>query len=108
MSISVFYLQIILVSLLCNILINYFSVIIDVLKPKLHWSSEYAVVKQNINMLYSFVLCLLLMGIFIGVASYIDNVTILTSVLSAVMFLLLIVFEIFLKKYEHEIFKKIS
>lgn len=103
-----FYLQIILVSLLCNILINYFSVIIDVLKPKLHWSSEYAVVKQNMNMLYSFILCLLLMGIFIGVASYIDNVNILTAVLSAIMLLLLIVFEIFLKKYEHEIFKKIS
>ena len=104
----VLFLQIVLVSLLCNIVVNYFSVIIDVLKPKLHWSSEYVVVKQNMNMLYSFVLGLLVIGVVIGVSSYIDNINILAFVLSAIMILLLIVFEVFLKKYEHQIFKKIS
>lgn len=104
----VLYLEIIFLSLLCNILVNYFSVLIDVINPKLHWSSEYTVVKQNINMLYSFFLSLILMGIIIGIASYVDNINVLTAILSSIMILALIVFEGFIKKFENKIFKKIS
>ena len=104
----VFYLKTFWVALLCNILINYFSVFIDVLNPKLHWSSEYAVVKQNINMLYGFFLNLIVMGIIITAASYIDDLNILISVLSGIIIFVMTVFEIFLQKYQNKIFKKIS
>lgn len=104
----ILYLEIFFIAFLCNIVVNYFSVMIDVLRPKLHWSSEYAVVKQNMNMLYGFVLNLLVIGIVISVSSYIDNVNILTGILSGIMILFLVVFEVFLKKYERQIFRKIS
>ena len=104
----VIYLEIIFIALLCNVVVNYLSVLIDAINPKLHWNSEYTVVKQNINMLYSFFLSLVVMGIIIGIASYIDNINILTAILSSIMIFTLVVFETFIKKYENKIFKKIS
>lgn len=102
-----FYLKVIFLSVLCNIIVNYFSVFIDVLNPKLHWDTEYAVVKQNINMIYGFFLDLVIMGTIIGVASYIENINILICILSGINIFALIVFEIFLQKYQNKIFKRI-
>ena len=42
-------LKIFVIGILSNIVVNYFSVAIDVLRPKLYWSSEYTVVKQNLK-----------------------------------------------------------
>ena len=102
------FMEIILLALLSNFFVNYFSVVIDLMNPKLHWTTEYAVVKQNINMLYSFILSLVLIGIIMGVSSYIDDYNILTLALSGIMIFALIVFEVFLRRYENKIFKKIA
>lgn len=103
-----FYIKLFWIALLCNILLNYFSVIVDVLRPKLHWTSEYAVVKQNMNMLYGFIMNLILIGIVIGVSSYIDNQNLLIATLSLIIISLLLIFEFFLNKYQRQIFRKIS
>lgn len=102
------YLEAIGIAILCNILVNYFSVMIDVLRPKLHWSSEYAVVKQNMNMLYSFILSVIVMGIILGISSYIDNVHILSLILTGIIVLSLIVFELVLNKFQIKIFNRIA
>lgn len=47
-----------LIGILINILNNYLSIIIDLKRPKLHWSTEYAVVKQNLNMLWEILIYL--------------------------------------------------
>ena len=40
---------IIIISIILDIIVDFFSVIIDLKHPKLKWNSEYEVVKQNIN-----------------------------------------------------------
>lgn len=104
----IIFIEIILLSILCNILINYLSVLIDLRNPKLHWTTEYAVVKQNINMLYEFILSLAIIGTILGISSYISNSSVLSIVLATVMILVLIIFEVFLRKFENKIFSKIS
>ena len=42
-----------------GVLQSYLSIIVDLKKPKLEWNSEYAVVKQNMNLIWPFVFSLL-------------------------------------------------
>lgn len=48
-----------------GILQSYVSIIVDLKKPKLEWSSEYAVVKQNMNLIWPVVLGLINITILI-------------------------------------------
>lgn len=43
-------------SILSNIFNNYIMILIDLKNPKLNWSTEYAVVKQNLNMIFQFII----------------------------------------------------
>ena len=42
-------------ALIAMVFINYFSILIDVLRPKLVWESEQAAVKQNLNFLFTMI-----------------------------------------------------
>lgn len=53
------------VSLLGIIFANLVGVFIDLLNPKLHWSDEQRAVKQNLNLLFSLVICFLFSGLSI-------------------------------------------
>lgn len=46
-------------AMLCNIFNNYIMILIDLKNPKLNWTTEYAVVKQNFNMIFQFVIVIL-------------------------------------------------
>lgn len=70
--------EIFIVSFLINILINYIMILIDILKPKLNWTSEQYVVKQNINILYAMISVVLLMAIISFIAQFFVNVHIYT------------------------------
>ncbi len=52
-----FYLSVLSISLalIAMVFINYFSILIDVLRPKLVWESEQAAVKQNLNFLFTMI-----------------------------------------------------
>lgn len=101
-------LSVLVVGTLCNIFVNYFSLLIDLLRPKLNWTSENAVVKQNINMLYSMALELLVAGAIVAISAYINDIRILVSLISCMLIIILFVFEVFLQKYSRQLFKKIS
>ena len=45
----------IVLALIAVVFINYFSILIDVLRPKLVWESEQAAVKQNMNFLFTMI-----------------------------------------------------
>lgn len=108
-SVSLGYLvSIVVVGTLCNVFVNYFTLLIDLLRPKLNWTSENAVVKQNINMIYSFALELFVAGIIVGLSAYIENIKILVILISCVLAIILLGFEAFLQKYSRQLFKKIS
>ena len=44
-----------IIGTLMNILTNYILVLIDLKKPKIDWTNEYTVVKQNFNMIFNFI-----------------------------------------------------
>lgn len=100
--------EIFIVGLLSNIFISYISIIIDLLRPKLHWTSEYSVVKQNINMLYSSIFVMCVIGIIVIISAYLENIHILTLVLTILIICILVVYEMFLRIYNRQIFSKIS
>ena len=58
-----FLLTALLLNLILLILQTLLMELVDLRKPKLEWSTEYAVVKQNMNLLWPFVLNLLEIGI---------------------------------------------
>lgn len=105
---NVFLLEIILVSLLCNIFISYAAILIDLLKPKLHWTTEYTVVKQNMNMLWYTIFVLVTIIIIFGICSYFENIHIVTMFLSVVLIFTISFYENLLKSNSINIFKEIS
>ena len=65
---SIFYLLgLFLASTLLSIIQCYFMLMVDLKRPKLYWDSEYAVVKQNINMIFQFFLMFVITGILGGI-----------------------------------------
>lgn len=102
-----FTLEVFIIGLLCNWFISYGEVLIDILKPKLHWTSEYAVVKQNINMLWSTIFVLIVSVIILGICSFFENVHVVTLLISAILILTTIFYDNFIKLYSGNIFKKI-
>ena len=99
--------EVFILGLICNILISYLSILIDLLRPKIHWISEYSVVKQNMNMLFDAILIFFVMGVIIVVCAYCDNIHVVTGILIGISIIVLIIYEMFLRKYSSQIFKKI-
>ncbi len=61
---------------LINVFNNYLMIIIDLKNPKLEWITEYAVVKQNINMFFQMGIILLEIGIVIFLGLKVTNLEI--------------------------------
>lgn len=105
---TIFILEMLVITLLLNMFVSYFSVLIDVLNPKLHWTTEYSVVKQNMNMLW-YMLFVLVIGIIVFmICSCFENIHVLTFVLSGLIIITTVFYDNFLKKNNINIFKKIS
>ena len=56
---------ILVISMIMNALQSILMLIIDLKKPKLNWDSEYAVVKQNMNLMYPMLLSMVNIGILV-------------------------------------------
>lgn len=102
-----FTLEVFIVGLLCNLFISYAEVLIDILKPKIHWTSEYTVVKQNMNMLWSTIFILIVSIIILGICSFFENVHVVALLISSILILTTIFYDNFVKLYSTNIFKKI-
>jgi len=103
----VFLAELLIVALLCNWFTSYGAVLIDLLNPKLHWTSEYSVVKQNLNMLWDAVFDLIvIVGIF-AICSFFEIVHIVALLISAILIVTIIAYDNFIKQNSINIFKKI-
>lgn len=95
------------IALLWNVFNNYLMIIIDLKRPKLHWTTEYAVVKQNINMLWEMVVCILEIIVIVFWGFFVQSIQVF--VVSECLFLVLGI--MFVKKYihknENKLFEKI-
>lgn len=90
-----------------NVLNNYLMILIDLKNPKLNWTTEYAVVKQNFNMFFQFVVYLLETAIIIGISSILELQE-LQVVIFAISVLGTILVRKYIKQNQIKIFRKIN
>lgn len=105
-----FLLTVFIINLILLILQTLLMELVDLRKPKLEWTTEYAVVKQNLNLLWPVVLNLLEIGI-IFIISILLNFT--NYLLTAIILIAIhIIITYFVNKYmyknQNELFNKIG
>ena len=106
----IYILLITIAGIMMGILQSYISIIVDLKKPKLEWSSEYAVVKQNMNLMWPAILGLLnitviiILSVVLGkfVSSYI-----LITIITIVYLLLTVAVRNYIQKNVNRLFEKI-
>lgn len=76
-------------ALISVVFINYYSILVDVLHPKLVWESEQAAVKQNMNFLFTMLPAAGLAGLIIYAFIKVTFSTVLVVVILAVLFIVL-------------------
>lgn len=84
-----FLLAIFVVSMLLNIIQSYINLIIDLKKPKLEWDTEYAVVKQNLNLIFPMIFALFAICIMVAFGFLLSGLDYKLSLL--ILFVLFIV-----------------
>lgn len=104
----IFIVELFIVGLLCNVFLSYGAILIDVLRPKLHWTSEYTVVKQNLNILWDVVFIIIVSIIMFGICSFFENVHVVTFLMSGLLVLTTTFYDNFIKQYYINIFSKIN
>lgn len=104
-----FLLAIFIVAMIWNVITSYVMLIVDLKRPKLEWSSEYAVVKQNMNLVFPVVLGLfgilmmVILGIVVGTVNPIFTLLGLTIVFGVICYIL----DAYVRKHQVKLFEKI-
>ena len=96
------------VSTLINFLFSYLMILIDLKRPKLIWTSEYSVVKQNINMLYEMIIGIFCVTILFLFGCSIKKITYLASCLFILNLIAILILNKYVKKNEKKLFKNIN
>lgn len=86
-------------SIIIAVLQSYLMILVDLKKPKLEWSSEYAVVKQNINLAWPVVMSLANITIIIAISALSNLIAISGYITIGVIALLYLLAVIQVKKY---------
>lgn len=95
------------ISLIINIFNNYIMILIDLKNPKLNWTTEYAVVKQNFNMFFQFIIYLIEIGIIIGMSAILKLEELQISILG-IMILGTILIRKYVKHKQMKLLEKIN
>lgn len=96
------------ITFLINVLNNYLMILIDLKNPKLSWTSEYAVVKQNINMLLECLIILLEIIICILWGLFINTWALFVVSTCMILFVGIKKTKEYINKNEYKLFEKIS
>lgn len=107
-GVSYIYLGIIaILGMLVNFLVNYIGIIIDLKNPKLNWSSEYTVVKQNMNIFYLMVVVLIEVGILVLSAFKFSNIYLYLTISIVFLLVQIGIVNIYVSKNENKLYKDI-
>ena len=107
-GVSYIYLGIIaLLAMLVNFLVNYIGILIDLKNPKLNWSSEYTVVKQNMNIFYLMIVVLIEVGILVLVAFKFNNLYLYIAISIAFLLVQIVTLNIYVARNENKLYKDI-
>ena len=109
-EISIIYLILLyIVAMILNIIQSYCMLLIDLKKPKLEWVTEYAVVKQNFNLVYEIIYAFIVIAI-LGVIGYFTremNFSIVVTLLTAITLVIFMLIDRYVKRNENKLFRKI-
>lgn len=94
-------------AMLVNFLVNYIGIIIDLKNPKLNWSSEYTVVKQNMNIFYLMVVVLIEVGILVLSAFKFSNIYLYLTISIVFLLVQIGIVNIYVSKNENKLYKDI-
>ena len=83
---------------------SFLLILIDLKRPKLQWSSEYAVVKQNMNLIFPMIFAFVNIGLILAIISLMENLPVYLSV-ATIGVLYLIATWILLKYMENKQFE---
>lgn len=98
---------IIVFSMLLNILQCLIMILVDLNKPKLEWTTEYAVVKQNMNMIYQMLFGTLVIILVAFSANIIKSLVVFFAISIAILLISVYSIKNYIKKNEYKLFKKI-
>lgn len=87
--------------MLLNIIQSYINLIVDLKKPKLEWDTEYAVVKQNLNLVFPMLFALVAICIMVGFGLLLNGLDYKLSLL-----ILMMVFAIIAYAVDRVVYKK--
>ena len=98
-----------MVSLLMYIVQSFLSLLIDLKRPKLQWNSEYAVVKQNFNLLFPMIFGFINIGIIIFVNYSLSaySVYIQLGIVTVIYIIALVIINAYLYKKQNSLASKI-
>lgn len=98
-----------ILAMLLNIINSYSMLLIDLLRPKLDWDTEYAVLKQNNNKIFQYVFTVLIIVLLIYLYKVFENINLDISILfTGVVFMVIaLLIIIFSKIKQNELFKRV-
>ena len=110
-KVDILYLLLILItSIIMGVFQSYVLIIVDLKKPKLEWNSEYAVVKQNMNLIWSVVISLISITVLIILGVVLENTFnsfILTGIIALVYLLVTIITRNYINNNINKLIEKI-
>ena len=108
--IEIYYLIIIFIdAIIINIINSFIMMIIDLKRPNLNWKTEYEVIKQNENIMFQYALTVIFTLIYLYLSKIFKGINFNISILgiSAILMLLLILINRYVKKRKNKLFEKI-
>lgn len=98
-----------ILAMLLNIINSYSMLIVDLIRPKLEWDTEYAVLKQNNNKIFQYVFTVLIILLLVYLNKVLKGANLDTSIIvTGIVFTTIIVMiNIFGKIKQNKLFEKI-
>ena len=95
---------VLIISAIIAVFQSFLLILIDLKRPKLQWSSEYAVVKQNMNLIFPMIFAFVNIGLILAIISLMERLPVYLSV-ATIGVLYLIATWILLKYMENKQFE---
>lgn len=84
-----------------------FKILIDLHKPQLVWDTEYTMMKQNTNIMYELFYSLLVAAVFYLISRLTPNANLFLIVVAAILGIVNIVYNEYIRKNIYNLFKKV-
>ena len=98
-----------IISTIIAVFQSFLLILVDLKRPKLKWSSEYAVVKQNMNLIFPMIFAFINIGLVLAIISLMEKWPIyLTITVIGVLYLVAtLVLLKYMKNKQYELARKI-